>query len=123
MMRVTAWWSSRGIREEARADWNGPDRPTRHESADPLTSGARRCPYWDGHAERNQIAFRVPEPGALIAAEVCDAVDGLEQRGVVLFELDTFGLEVLDGSLNILYLDRHLSVGPGRLAATGEHAE
>src|SRR5713226_1909299 len=115
MWQATNWWSSHGIREERSADSSGGDRPTPRDRPIRLKSGSRPGAQLHRYADRYQVAFRVLEPGALCPAHVGDAIDRLEHRGVVLFELDAFGLEILDGPLDILHLDRHLRVGPGRL--------
>src|ERR1700674_4464538 len=109
MTPATAWLSSSGDRETDLSDSSG------------FSSGAGRRGYWHRWADDDQVAFRVLEPRELRAPHARDAIDGLESGRVVLLELDTLGLEVLDGSLDILDLDPHLGVRPRRLAAAGEH--
>src|ERR1700693_1138437 len=96
MTPATAWLSSSGDRETDLRDSSG------------FSSGAGWCPHRYGKANDDEVALRVLEPRELRAPHARDAIDGLESGHVVLLELDPLGLEVLDGSLDILDLDSPL---------------
>src|SRR5205823_4169495 len=98
------------------------DRPTpgwgRPTFSNRSGAAGRRNRY--GEADGDQVPFRILEPCNLRPADLCDAIDGLELRAVVLLEFEAACPEVLDGGLHVWYLEGQLRVRPRRLSAAQE---
>src|SRR5438034_4392245 len=119
-----------GAFHDATAHWSRRPELTRPQTH--RRSGRSASAPPDRLADREQIAFAVPEPGRpltdaalarVVAVDLRDPLAGGQSRQVVLLQDDTVGPELRNGRVEVVDLPCHLGMRPRSRAGRLEQRE